>query len=127
MKNKYLIVFVSLLLIVSLVLVSVLILQDNGVNSPSNGNVPSVFVGIDVAYNNVFDMEMLVDQVSSYVNLIIIGSTGITYNSQLNEVCQYIYDRGLYFILYTENAPSLQWLQNAVNNVGRSFLRIICL
>ena len=80
MKNKYLIVFVSLLLIVSLVLVSVLIRQDNGVNRLSNGDVPSVFVGIDVAYNNLVDMEKLVDQVSSYANLIIIGSTGITYN-----------------------------------------------
>lgn len=65
---------------------------------------------------------MLVNQVSSYVNLIIIGSTGITYNSQLNAVCQYIYDRGLYFIIYTEIAPSLQWLQNAVNTWGDHFL-----
>ena len=123
MKNKYVIVFVSLLLIVSLVLVSVLIRQDNGVDRLSNGDVPSVFVGIDVAYNNLVDMEKLVDQVSSYANLIIVGSTGITYNnSQLSDACQYIYNRGLYFILYTESAPSLQWLQNAVNKWGDHFL-----
>ena len=123
MKNKYLIVFVSLLLIVSLVLVSFLTVQDNGMNNPSNGNMPSVFVGIDAAYDNVFDIEMLVNQVSSYVNLIIIGSTGITYTtSQLNEVCQYIYDKGLYFIIYTELPPLTQWLQNAVNKWGDHFL-----
>ena len=122
MKNKYLIVFVSLLLIVSLVLVSVLIWQDNGLNRLSNGNAPSVFVGIDVAYNNLVDMEKLVDQVSSYANLLIIGSTGITYTSQLSDACQYIYDRGLYFILYTESAPPLQWLQNATNKWGTHFL-----
>ena len=55
MKNKYWIVFVSSLLIVSLLLVSVLILQDNVMNRPVNGDVPSVFVGIDAAFNSVFE------------------------------------------------------------------------
>jgi hypothetical protein len=68
-------------------------------------------------------MEKLVNQVSSYVNLIIIGSASITdTSSQLAEVCQYIYDRGLFFILYTTSAPSAQWLQNAVNAWGSHFL-----
>ncbi len=122
MKNKYSIVFVSLLLIVSLLLVSFLILQSVGVNSPPKSDLPSVFVGIDVAYNNISDVEALVNQVSSYVNLIIIGSTGITYSNQINEVCQYIYDKGLYFIIYTETAPSPTWLQNSINKWGNHFL-----
>ena len=83
MKNKYLIVFASLMLIVSLVLVSFLILQSNGVNTPQKNDVPSVFVGIDLAYSNISDVEVFVNQVSSYVNLIIIGSTGITYSNQI--------------------------------------------
>jgi len=122
MKSNYLVVSVSLLLIVSLLLVSVLILQDESVNKPPNGDLPSVFVGIDAAYDNLASIERLVDEVSSYANLIIIGSTGITYTSQLNQACQYIYERGLYFILYTERAPSLQWLQSAVSKWGNHFL-----
>ncbi|HLN89793.1 MAG TPA: hypothetical protein VK253_06980 [Candidatus Binatia bacterium] len=122
MKNKYLIVFVSLMLIAALVLVSFLILQSNGVNTPSKNDVPSVFVGIDVAYNNISDVEALVDQVSSYVNLIIVGSTGITYSNQINEVLQHIYDKGLYFIIYTETAPSPTWLQNSINKWSTHFL-----
>ena len=124
MKNKYLIVFASLMLIVALVLVSFLILQSNGVNTPPKNDVPSVFVGIDVAYNNISGVEAFVNQVSSYVNLIIIGSTGITYSNQINEVCQYIYDKGLYFIIYTETAPSPTWLQNSINKWGSHFLGI---
>ncbi len=122
MKNKPLIISVSLLLIVSLVLVSFLVLQDNGGSNSSSGGVPKVFVGIDVAYNNLVTMEKLVDAVSSYANLIILGSTGISYTSQLNDACQCIFNKGLYFILYTENAPPLQWLQNAVNKWGDHFL-----
>jgi hypothetical protein len=42
----------------------------------------------------------------------VIGSTGITYDeTKLNETCQYIYDRGLSFIIFTERPPnSTQWL-----------------
>ena len=124
MKKKYLIVCASLFLIASLIIVSFLILQNNKVNSVSNGGVPSAFVGVDVAYNNIVDTEKLVDQVSSYANLIIIGSTGITYTSQFNDACQYIYSKGLYFILYTELAPSQLWLQTALNKWGDHFLGI---
>ncbi len=123
MKDKYLIILGSSLLIVSLIFVSVLIQQDNSVNKPPNGKEPSVFVGIDVAYNSLYGLENIVNQVSSYVNLIIIGSTGITYNSsQLNDACQYIYSKGLYFILYTERPRSAKWLQNATANWGNHFL-----
>jgi len=60
-----------------------------------------VFVGIDVAYDNVEEIKMLVDEVGSYINTIIIGSTGITFNmTKLDHVCQYVYDKGLYFMIF---------------------------
>lgn len=72
------------------------------------------FVGVDVAYNNVTEIKNLIDQISSYSNLIIIGCTAITYNqSTLTDVCQYAYDRDMSFIIYTERPLSQQWLQNA--------------
>ena len=122
MKNRRLIILFSLLLLVSLLIVSVMVLQNGGVNKVSTGNLPSVYVGVDVPIVNLINMEKLIDQVSSYVNLIIIGSVGITYTSQLNDACQYIYSKGLYFIFYTDTPPSLIWLQDAAEKWGNHFL-----
>ncbi len=84
---------------------------------------PQVYVGVDLAYGNMQGVENQINQMSSYINLVIIGSTGITYNTQqLNSVCQFIYNKGLYFILYTEAPPSHQWLQSALNKWGNHFL-----
>jgi hypothetical protein len=85
--------------------------------------MPKVYIGVDLAYGNLTAVENQIDQMSGYTNLVVIGSTSITYNiSQLNDVCKSIYDKGLYFILYTEDAPSLQWLQSAINKWGNHFL-----
>src|SRR3972149_7809962 len=68
----------------------------------SKPNLPDVLVGVDVAYAGVEDVKSLVDEVKSYTNFFVIGSTGITFNvTKLNEVCQYVYDSGLYFTIYT--------------------------
>jgi hypothetical protein len=82
--------------------------------APSKGNTRDVFVGVDAAYASVEEIKTLVDEVSSYTNFFVIGSTGITYNeTKLNEACQYVYDRGLSFIIFTERAPRIQWLDYA--------------
>ena len=84
---------------------------------------PSLYVGVDVAYDNVAEIENLVDQINSYSNLIILGCTAITYNqSVLTNVCQYVYDRGMSFIIYTERPLSQQWLNNATASWGSQFL-----
>ena len=68
---------------------------------------PDFFVGIDTAYDNVEDIEKLVDSVKGYTNLFVIGSTGITFNrTKLDQVCQYIYGSGLYFIVYSHPPPN---------------------
>jgi hypothetical protein len=93
--------------------------------------VPSdVFVGIDVAYDNVAEIKLLVDEVSSYTNTIVIGSTGITFNvTKLDDVCQYVYDRGMYFMIYAHpiNDPDelviqRQWVLDAKPRWGEHFL-----
>ncbi len=62
---------------------------------------PELFFGVDVAYNNVEEIKELVDEINNYTNTFVIGSTGITYNiNKLNEVCEYVYDRDLYFMIY---------------------------
>jgi hypothetical protein len=123
-RNVWIIIIIAIL--ISLLVVS-LFLTWGGVSESSPSNV---FVGIDAAYDNVTELEQLVDKVSSYTNTIVIGSTGITFNlTKLNEVCQYIYDRGMYFMIYAHpiNNPSglaiqRQWVLDAKPKWGEYFL-----
>lgn len=87
-----------------------------------------VFVGIDVAYDDVDEIKALVDETCSYVNTFVVGSTGITYNvTKLNAVCEYIYDKGMNFMIYMHpNADGFeaqrQWVETAEFRWGQSFL-----
>jgi hypothetical protein len=87
---------------------------------------PEVFVGIDVAYDDLNSIKMLVDEVKSYTNFFIVGSTGVTYNfDKLNEVCQYVYNCGLYFAVYfhiNTSIPQSQWIKDARKKWGDLFL-----
>jgi len=109
--------------IVSLLIVSLFLNYSFFVNDPSKSNTPSVFVGVDVAYDDLTEIKRLVDEISYYTNLFVIGSTGITYNvTKLDETCQYIYDKGLSFIIFTERSPQAQWLEDAKERWGNRFL-----
>jgi hypothetical protein len=67
----------------------------------SEDAIPELFFGVDVAYDNMEEIKGLVDEISNYVNTFVIGSTGITYDiNKLNEVCEYVYDRDIYFMIY---------------------------
>lgn len=91
--------------------------------APSEGNTRDIFVGIDAAYASIEEIKALVDEVSAYTNFFVIGSTGITYDeTKLNETCQYVYDRGLSFVIFTEEPPRTQWLDYAKSRWGDRFL-----
>jgi len=80
-------------------------------------------VGIDVAYPDLAEIKRLVDEISPYANLFVIGCTGITHNAtKLDEACQYIYDRGFSFIVYIERSPGSKELEDAKNRWGDRFL-----
>ena len=67
----------------------------------SNSKPLDVFIGVDAAYDNMESFKLRVDKVKSYANFFVIGSTGITLNeTNLNELCQYIYDSGLNFAIF---------------------------
>jgi hypothetical protein len=94
-----------------------------------NPSEPDFFVGVDTAYDNVGDIKKLVDEVKGYTNFFGIGSSGITLNfTKLDEVCQYVYDSGLYFMVYKHPPPSLeeqnqtQWIADAEQKWGDCFL-----
>lgn len=89
---------------------------------------PDFFFGVDTAYDDVDDIKTLVDEVKSYTNFFGIGSSGITFNiTKLNEVCDYVCDSGLYFMVYqhpppTEDLNQSQWIADAKQKWGESFL-----
>jgi len=85
-----------------------------------------VFVGVEVGYDNVDDIVRFVDEVSSYVNLIVIGSLDITTNAtKLTAVCDYLYSKGLYFIPFmflTVFLDKADFFQVAKEKWGERFL-----
>ena len=114
-----------IVLIVALLIVSLFLRYNFFVKDPSRGDPPDVFVGVDVAHADLAEIKRLVDEICSYTNLFVIGSTGITYNAtKLDETCQYIYDKGLSFIVYTERSPRSQWLEDAKRRWEDQFLGV---
>jgi hypothetical protein len=123
MKYKQLLpVFLACLLIIVLFLT-----LDFFINESARLENLYVFVGVDAAYNDVDGIKRLVDEVKSYTNLFVIGNTGVTWNvTAIDEVCQYIYDRGLYFIVFTGPTGKMinqgQWTEDARARFGDRFL-----
>ena len=119
MKKLFIVAVFCVLLVVSLFTVFLL-----GFTNESS----EVFVGIDVAFDDVEEIKALVDETCSYINTIIVGSTGITYNvTKLNDVCDYIYDKGMNFMIYMhpdENGleEQRQWVETAETRWGQRFL-----
>ena len=123
MKKLFFAAIFCFLLVVSLFIVSGFFINSSKHEFP-------VFVGIDVAYSDVEGIKALVNETRSYTNTVVIGSTGITYNvTKLNEVCEYVYDKGMYFMIYMHPqnetdklAEQRQWVQDARTLWGQRFL-----
>jgi len=118
---------ISLTILVSALIVALLILNFGFLSKPQIEKSPDFFVGVDVAYADLTAIKTLIDKVSSYTNLFVIGSTGITYEEiKLDETCQYLYDKGLDFIIYTEreyySQLQHQWNEDAKKRWNLHFL-----
>ncbi|MCS7124920.1 MAG: hypothetical protein NZ932_05870 [Candidatus Bathyarchaeota archaeon] len=90
-----------------------------------------VFVGVEFAYGDVYDCKKLVDRVKNFTNLFVIGLPELTFNqTQLNEICDYIYASGLYFIVMFTNPQSYRtyhpcvWIMKAAERYGEKFLGV---
>lgn len=88
-----------------------------------------LFIGIDAVFNSVENTKLLVNEVKSYINFFVIGSTAITWNaSKLNEVCQYLSDCGIYFSTYIHpslpeyNFSDAEWIKEARQKWSSRFL-----
>jgi len=124
LKHRYF--WITILILIPLLIIS-LFLTFGSFDEPS---VDDVFVGVSTAYDNVEEIKQFVDEASSYINTIVIGSTGITFDvAKLDDVCQYVYDKGLYFMIYahpinniTALAVQCQWVLDAKPRWGKQFL-----
>ena len=118
MKNKCLVFF-----LISLFASQVLLNSSFPVYAQTENQQADAFFGVDVAYENLTEIKTLINEISTYTNLFVIGCTGITHNiTRLDEICQYVYDRGLSFIVYTERFLRREWLEDAKNRWGERFL-----
>jgi hypothetical protein len=110
-------------LLVALLIAQVFLNYSSLINAHAEQKTPDIFIGIDVAYENLTEIEKLIDEVSSYTNLFVIGCTGITQNAtKLDEICQYVYEKELFFIVFRERAPQTEWLEDAKRRWGDRFL-----
>ena len=96
----------------------------------------SLYFGVDVAFESLDETLRIVDEVSSYTNLFVIGCYGPVIQSnkshpmynetRLNYISEYVYEKGLSFIVYSDDPgfPSAEWLDNARAIFGDKFLGI---
>jgi hypothetical protein len=104
MKSKNL----AVISLAAIVLISNFSFYISGVCAQS---FPGVYIGVDMAYGDVADAKTMIDQVSSYTNFFVIGTTQITHNiTKIDETCQYLYDKGMYFSLFLDFPPSVPLL-----------------
>jgi len=86
-----------------LLIVSSLFLTQPQTNNVTNG-MAEFYYGIDAAYGDQEAIKALIDEVSNYTNLFIVGCTSISHNqTKLEEICQYLYHRGMSFIIYQDS------------------------
>jgi hypothetical protein len=121
MKRLYVYALAVLLVVLLLGLGAEFYIMDSSTASSTD-----VYVGVDGAYQGVENIEELVNEVKSYTNFFVIGSNVITYNmSQLDQVCQYINDSGLYFAPFMHINPEAfnqtQWVIRARHTWGSRF------
>jgi hypothetical protein len=90
-----------------------------------NAQTSPLYIGVDVAFESIADTERLIDNLISFTNFFVIGCTGNYDETRLTTISQYVYDKGLTFIVYTDDTryPSKAWLETA-QKWGNSFLGI---
>ena len=119
MKFNYIIILVVCLLLLPLLFYSFLTIGSR------ENKFEEFYVGVDVAYADLDQIKNLLDKVSLYTNMFVIGSTGISYEAgKLDQVCQYLYERNLKFAVFAAGARRLPQINQSVSIYGDSFLGI---
>lgn len=122
----------STLVFISIALIGTLLVTVVGIDAlmrPPQLAEPKVFVGVDVGFGDENDVYKVADVIQGYANLIIIGSSAVTSNTQkLINVCNYLYERGFSFIVFIgfgplkPNGPNMEFFKTTVKQWGDKFL-----
>ena len=89
---------------------------------------PDVLVGVDATFGAVEDMKTIIDEVKSYTNFFVVGSTAMTNDlANITQVGNYLHGSGLKFLTYAHPAQGLnfsqvQWLRDARQQWNSSFM-----
>ncbi|UCD27153.1 MAG: hypothetical protein JSV75_03310, partial [Candidatus Bathyarchaeota archaeon] len=76
-----------------------------------------------MAYADLDKIINLVDQVAGYTNMVIIGSTGITYNQHnLNQTILYLEDKDLSYVVFAAAATRLVSINESVASYNDNFV-----
>jgi len=126
--------------ILIMIIVSPLFLVALNVGIDEQDSDPDFFLGVEyaIANHSVEGCKALVDRVKNFTNVFVVDSVGITFDiNNLNEVCDYVYDAGLYFYVFfislvyyeSENTYILRynyyphmWIADAKEKYGDKFL-----
>ncbi len=113
-------------LLIILMFSTLFIVLSSTAKAATTTNTPSLYVGVDVAFESVTATEQLINKISSYTNILVIGCTGYYNETRLTTISQYVYDKGMSFIVYSDSHryPSQQWFTSANSKWGNSFLGI---
>lgn len=117
---------VAVVLFVVLLVFQPFLMLSRAETQVSGTATPNLYVGVDVAYENLTTTQQLIDEVSSYTNFFVIGCLGDGNETRLTIISQYVYDKGMSFIVYADSPryPSEQWIETAKAKWGSSFLGI---
>jgi hypothetical protein len=131
MKLKELGIFLIIMLVSTFIIEST-----SPIIAQSAETTATLYFGVDVAFESLNETLRIVDEVSSYTNLFVIGCYGpviqsnssrpIYNETRLNYISEYVYEKGLSLIVYSDypDFPSVEWLDKARTNFGDKFLGI---
>ena len=118
MNSKHVFVIITYILLLSLLFY---LLSNIGyVNEFSE-----FYVGVDVAYADLEKIKTIVDQVAGYTNIVIIGSSGITYDQHaLNQTILYLENYDLFYAVFATTAIRLLHINETVSAYPDNFVGV---
>jgi len=118
MNSKHVFVVIACVLLLSFLFYSFF-------NIEHENEFAEFYVGVDVAYADLDKIKNLVDQVAGYTNIVIIGSTGITYDQyNLNQTILYLEDQDLSYAVFAAGATRLVSINESVSSYNDNFVGV---